>query len=170
MLDVALCDGPVLDVFPFSPCTLFGLHLSYSEMFAFLRMINLLKPFFIYSLWSLLTTTCGWRPSPALPVATELITSLILREDYAIYTAYLVSHFHPVIIAGCALFTSGSIDARSIWRSCALPNLISSTSDFVVSFCFVDELYNVTLVKDLGTYWLSAPFFQFSKAIPHIFA
>ena len=119
---------------------------------------------------------CGWRPSPALPVATEPITSFILKEDSAV-SAYLMSQFWPIIMAGCALFTSWSTELCSIWKSFVLPNLNSSTSDFMGSFSFIDELYNATYVKDLGTpnhffstYWLSAPFFQFSKVIPHIFA
>ena len=87
---------------------------------------------------------CAW--SPALPTATELITSFILREDSAVFTAYSVSHFRPVM-AGCALFTSGSTEWCSIWKSCTLLNLNSSTSDFVGSFSFIDA----TFVKDLGT-------------------
>ena len=94
---------------------------------------------------------CGWRLSLAFPVATEPITSFILREDSAISKAYLVSHFWPVIMAGCVLFTSGSKELCSIWKSYALPNLNSSTSDFVGSFNFIDELHNATFVKDLGT-------------------
>ena len=93
---------------------------------------------------------CGWRPSPALPVATELITSFILREDSAISTGYLAFHFQSVTMAGCVLFTSGFIESSSIWNSRALPNLNSSTTDFMVSFSFVDKLYNATFVKDLG--------------------
>ena len=54
-------------------------------------------------------------------------------------------------MAGCALFTSGSTESRNIWNSRALTNLNSSTSDFVGSFSFFDELYNATFVKDLGT-------------------
>ena len=87
---------------------------------------------------------CGWRPNPTLPVATKPITSFILREDSAVSTANFAFHFRPVIMAGCALFTSGSTESRSIWNSRALPHLDSSTSDFVGSFSFVDELYNAT--------------------------
>ena len=94
---------------------------------------------------------CGWRPNPALPVATEPITSFILREDFAVSTACFAFHFRPVIMAGCALFTSVSTESRSICNSHTLPNLNSSTSDFVSSFSFVDEQYNATFVKDLGT-------------------
>ena len=94
---------------------------------------------------------CGWRRNPALPVATKPITSFILREDSAVSTACFAFHFLPVIMAGCAIFTSGSTESRNIWNSRALPNLNSSTSDFVGSFSFVDELYNATFVKDFGT-------------------
>ena len=94
---------------------------------------------------------CGWKPNPALPVATEPITSFILREDSAVSTACFAFYFRPVIMAGCALFTNGSTESRNIWNSRALPNLNSSTNDFVGSFSFVDELYKATLVKDLGT-------------------
>ena len=93
----------------------------------------------------------GWRPSPAHPVATEPITSFILREVSAVSTAYLASHFRLVIMAGCALFTSWSTESCSIWKSRALLNLNSSTSYFVCSFSFVDKLHNTTFVKDLGT-------------------
>ena len=75
---------------------------------------------------------CGWRPNPALPVATEPITSFILREDSAISTACFAFHFRPVIMAGCALFTSGSTESRNIWNSRALPKLNSWTSDLLV--------------------------------------
>ena len=79
------------------------------------------------------------------------ITSFILRENSAISAAYLAFHFRPVIMAGCALSTRGSSESHSIWKSRALPNLNTSTSDFVGSFSFVDELYNATFVKDLET-------------------
>ena len=94
---------------------------------------------------------CGWRPNPAFPVATEPITSFLLRENSAVSTACFSFHFRPVIMAGCAFFTCGSTESRNIWNSHALPNLNSSTSDFVSSFSFVDELYKATFVKDLGT-------------------
>ena len=67
---------------------------------------------------------CGWIPNLALPVATWPITSFILREDSAVSTACFAFHFQPVI-AGCALFTSGSTESRNIWNSRALPNLNS---------------------------------------------
>ena len=54
-------------------------------------------------------------------------------------------------MAGCALFPNGSTEPRSIWKNHALPNLNSSTSDFVRGLSFVDELCNATFVKDLGT-------------------
>ena len=109
---------------------------------------TILHLFFVVSLDHHL---CGWRPNHALPVATEPITSFILREDSAISTACFAFHFRPVIMAGCALFTCGSTESRNIWNSHTLPNLNSSTSDFVGSFSFVDELYYATFVKDLGT-------------------
>ena len=76
------------------------------------------------------------------------------------------------------LCTSGSTESNSIWNSRALSNLNSSTSDFVDSFSFVDELYNATFVKDLRTpnHFLRNLliklfiFFQFSKVISCIFA
>ena len=103
LFDVAPCDGSLLGIFLPSPCTLFGLCHSYGEMLAFLKMMNL---FWNHSSFILCDHhCCEWRPSPALPVATELITSLILKEDSTVSTAYLASHFQPVIIAGCALST-----------------------------------------------------------------
>ena len=47
--------------------------------------------------------------------------------------------------------------AQHLEKSCFLPNLNSSTCDFVNSFIFVNELYNATFVKDLGT---PSPFFK----------
>ena len=44
-----------------------------------------------------------------------------------------------------------SRESCSIWKSCTLPNLNSSTSDNVGSFSFIDELYSATFVKELGT-------------------
>ena len=50
----------------------------------------------------------------------------------------------------CRVFTSGSTELCRIQKSHALPNLNSSTSDFVGSFSFIDELCNTTFVQDLG--------------------
>ena len=145
-------EGPVLSVFSGSACTFLGLSHSYRETLAFLKMMNLSENILrLVFLVSLEHHHCRWRPSPALPVTTKPITSFILREDSAVSTAYSASHFRPVIMAGCALFTSGSTESRSIWKRRALPNLNSPTSDFEGNFSFVDELYNDTLVKDLGT-------------------
>ena len=94
---------------------------------------------------------CGCRPIPAFPFATVSIISFILRADSAFSTVIFTFHFRLVITEGRAFFTSGSRESRSIWKSRAFPNLYSSTSDNVGSFCFVDELYNATLVKELGT-------------------
>ena len=52
---------------------------------------------------------------------------------------------------GWVFFTSGLQKSCSIWKSHALPNLNFSTSDNIGSFSFVDELYNATFVKELGT-------------------
>ena len=54
LLDVTPYIGPFLGVFPPRPCTLFGLHHSYGFP---QNDESLLKSLFIYSLWSLLTTT-----------------------------------------------------------------------------------------------------------------
>ena len=123
--------------------------------------------FLLFIVDSLDHQCCGWRPRPALPFTTVLIISFILRDDSAFSTAIFAFHFQPVITEGWVFFTRGSRESRSIWKSCALPNLNSSTSDNVRSFSFVDELYKDTFVKELGTpnsfsyiYWLTAPLFQ----------
>ena len=106
------------------------------------------------SLLSLLTTTVVVEYQVRLSQLLQnrlLLSFCVLREVSAVSILYLASHFRPVIMASCALFTSGSTASCSIWKSRALPNLNSSTSDFVGSFSFVDELYNATFVKDLGT-------------------
>ena len=93
---------------------------------------------------------CGCRPRPAFPFATVPIISFILRADSVFSTGIFAFHFRPVITEGWAFFTSGSRESRSIWKSCAFPNLYSSTSDNVGCFSFVDELYSATF-KELGT-------------------
>ena len=93
---------------------------------------------------------CGCRPRPAFPFTTVPIISFIPRTDSAFSTAIFVFHFRPVITEGYGFFTSGSRESR-IWKSRAFPNLYSSTSNNVGSFSFVDELYNATFVKELGT-------------------
>ena len=52
---------------------------------------------------------CGWRPTPALSVATDPITSFILREDSLVSIAYLSFHFWIIIMAGCAKHTACKI-------------------------------------------------------------
>ena len=111
---------------------------------------SLRKPFFVYSLWSLLPTTVVGGDQIRLSQLPEPITSFILREDSAVSTAYFTLHFLPVIMAGCALFTSGSTVAQHLEKSC-FTKFKFSASDFMGSFSFIDELYNATFVKDLGT-------------------
>ena len=93
----------------------------------------------------------GRRPRPAFPFATVPIISFNLRADSAFSTAIFAFHFRPVITEGWAFFTRGSLESRNIWKSRAVPNLYSSTSDNVGSFSFVDELYSAAFVKELGT-------------------
>ena len=128
----------------------------------------LLKPFlYLFIVDSLDYQRCGWRPRPALLFATVPIISFTLSTDSAFSITIFAFHFRPVITEGWAFFTSGLWESRSIWESCALPNLNSSASDNVGSLSFVDELYSATFVKVLGTtdhfshiYWLTVPFFQ----------
>ena len=87
----------------------------------------------------------GWRPRPALLFVTVPIIYFILRADSAFCRATFAFHFRLVITEGWALFTSGSWDLRSIWKSRASPNLNSPTSDNV------DELYSATFVKEFST-------------------
>ena len=102
------------------------------------------------------------------------IISFILRADSAFSTTIFALHFRPVITEGWMFFPGGSWESRSIWKSCALSNLNSSTSDNVGSFSFVDELYSATFVKELGTpnhifVYLTAPLLQLLLLIPYIF-
>ena len=77
---------------------------------------------------------CVWRPRPGFPFTTVPIIASILRDDSAFSTAICAFYFRPVITKFWAFFTSGSRESHSIWKSCALLDLNSSTS-------FVDELY-----------------------------
>ena len=104
----------------------------------------------------------------AFPFTTVPIILFILMANSTFSKAIFTFHFRPVIIMGdLAFFTNGSQESRSIWKSCALPYLNSSTSDDVGSFSFVDEQQSITFVKKLGTpnhflyiYWLTVPLFQ----------
>ena len=103
---------------------------------------------FSFCLWILWTTnTVDERPRSSLPFVTVPIISFILRDDSAFSTAIFAFHFRPFITEGWAYFTSGSWESRSIWKSRALPNLQSWTSENVGSFIFVDDLYSATFVK-----------------------
>ena len=86
---------------------------------------------------------CGWRPSPALPIATEPITSLILREDSAVSTAYLSFHFRPVIMAGCTLFTD------QFW--CA--SLCGHQAMMICAYFYVKVLKYFLLKRNELLYW-----------------
>ena len=83
---------------------------------------------------------CGSRPRLALPFATVLIISFILRAYSSFSTAIFVFHFQPVITEGKAFFANGLWESFTIRKCCTLPNLNSLTSDNVGSFRFVDEL------------------------------
>ena len=107
--------------------------------------------FLLFNVDSLKHQCCGCRPRPAFPFATGPIISFILRANSAFSTAIFAFYFRPVITEGWAFFTRGLWESSSIWKSCAFPNLHSSTSDNVGSFSFVDELYSATFVKELGT-------------------
>ena len=109
--------------------------------------------FFLFNRDSLDNKRCGCRPRPAFPFAIVHIISFILRADSAFSAAIFVFHFRPVIAEGWAFFTKVSGKSRRIWKSHAFPNLYSSTSDNVVSFSFVEELYIATFVR------YSQPFF-----------
>ena len=102
--------------------------------------------FLLFNVHSLDYERCGWRPRPALPFATVLIISFILRADSASSAAIFASHFQPVIMEGWAFLSSWLWETRGIWKSRALPNLSSSTSDNVGSFSVVDELYSSIFV------------------------
>ena len=165
---------PVLGVFPPNPCTLFGLRHSYGETFAFLKMMNLFRNHSSIIL-------CGLFWPPPLWVKTKSVSPSCHKADYFFDFAGKFCHLHCIFSIQFPTSYYGRLctfhQSRSIWNCRARPNLNSSTSDFVGRFIFVDERYNATFIKDLriptislGTYWLSAPFFQFSKAIYHIFA
>ena len=75
LLDVGPCDGPVLGVFPPSPCTLFGLRHNYGETLAFLKMMNLFRNHSSFIL-------CGRFWPPPLWVKTKSGSSSCHRADY----------------------------------------------------------------------------------------
>ena len=109
---------------------------------------SLLKPFFVYS--------CGLFWPPSLWVKTKSGSPSCHRAGYLFHFERRLwclhaFNFRPIIMAGCTLFINRFSESRSILNSRALTNLNSSTSDFIGSFSFVDELYNATFVKDLGT-------------------
>ena len=91
---------------------------------------------FLFAVDSLDHQRCGCRPRPTFLFATVPIISFILRAGSAFSTAIFAFHFRPVI-------TVGDERSRNIWKSRAFPNLYSSTSDNIVSFSFVDEVYIV---------------------------
>ena len=114
-------------------------------------MKNLFRNHFSFILCSLF-----WPPP--LWVKTKSGSSSYHRADYFFHFEGRFCRFHSIFsvqFPTCyhgrlCTFTSGSTEPHSIWKSRALPNLNSSTSDFVGSFSFVDELYNAAFVKDLG--------------------
>ena len=132
------------------------------------KMINLFRNHSSFIL-------CGLFWLLPLWVKTKSCSTSCHRADYFFHFEGRFCRLHCIFsvpfwtcyYGGYALFTSGSTESRSIWKSRALPYLNFSTSDFVGSFSFIDDLYNAKFVKDLGTpniflgsYWLSAPFFS----------
>ena len=93
---------------------------------------------------------CGWRPTPAFPFAAVPIISH-LRGRFCILYIYFRLPFPTSYYRRLVFFTRVSRESCSIWKSHSLPNLNSSTSDNIGSFCFIDELYRTTFVKELGT-------------------
>ena len=127
MLEVSPCDNTVFFTLPLSPCTLFPLSYSCSKTPSSRWWISSDTIFLLFAVDSLDHQRCGCRPRPAFLFATVPIISFIPRADSAFSTAIFVFHFRPVITEGWAFFTSGSRESRSIWKSCAFPNLYSST-------------------------------------------
>ena len=132
-----------------APC--FLCHTAVAIRLTSSRWISSKTIFLLFIVDSLDHQCCGWRPRPALPFATVPVISFILRANSAFSTAIFAFHFRPVITEDWAFYTNGSWELHSIWKSHALLNLYSLTSDNIRSFSFVDELYSAMFVKELGT-------------------
>ena len=138
MLMVTPCDSYVFCTLLLCPRILFPLSYSCSKTRDFLKMMNFFQTIFLlFIVDSLDHQRCGWRPRPALPFATVPIISFILRSDSAFSTAIFTFHFRPVITERWAFFTSRLRELLSIWKSQALPNLNSATSDNVGSYIYI---------------------------------
>ena len=112
---------------------------------------SLLKSFFVYSMWSLLTTTVVGEDQIRLSQLPQSRLLLSFWEKILPFPPHISRSNFDLLLWQVVHFSTVGPESRRIRNSCALPNLNSSTSDFVGSFSFVDELYNVTFVKDLGT-------------------
>ena len=137
--------------FPPSPYTLFGLRHSYSKKFTFLKMMNFFRNYFSFILCGLLTTTVMDEDQVQLSQLPPSRLVLSFWGKILPSPLHISRSIFDLLLWQIVHFSQVGPQSCSIWNSRALPNLNSSTSDFVGSFSFIDELYNAMFVKDLGT-------------------